>query len=134
MWKSYSKTCKGKAISKPRNLPINEGNELKKEVGACGIYCGFCKTFRLGHDRCLGCDWGNKRLRKVRESRKGCVFWECIQEKKVECCLMCEEFPCKIHYDSKEAVYTRQALDMWKELGKTGLTQDLWKELVKKGA
>lgn len=27
-----------------------------------------------------------------------------------------------MHYDPKEAVYTRQALDMLKELGKTGLT------------
>jgi len=61
-------------------------------------------------------------LRKVRETQKGCLFWECAQNKKVECCLMCEEFPCETHYDSKEAVYTAQALDMLKELGETGLT------------
>jgi hypothetical protein len=34
---------------------------------------------------------------------------------------MCKEFPCQTHYDPKEAVYTKQALDMWKELKKTGL-------------
>jgi len=61
-------------------------------------------------------------LRKARETHRGCIFWECAQNKKVECCLLCIEFPCKTHYNPKEAVYTRQALDMWKELGKTGLT------------
>jgi len=27
-----------------------------------------------------------------------------------------------MHYEPKEAVYTKQALDMWKELEKTGMT------------
>jgi len=61
-------------------------------------------------------------LRRCRESKRGCVFWECAQKRKVECCLTCKEFPCETHYDPKEAVYTKQALDMWKELKKTGLT------------
>ncbi len=26
------------------------------------------------------------------------------------------------HYDPKEAIWTKQAFDMWKELGKTGMT------------
>jgi len=98
------------------------GNELKGPVGACGIYCGYCKAFRLDHNRCLGCDWANKMLRKTRETHRGCVFWECAQNKEVECCFLCKEFPCETYYDSKEAVYTEQALDMLKELGETGLT------------
>jgi hypothetical protein len=61
-------------------------------------------------------------LRKSRESHKGCAFFECAQTKNVECCFQCKKFPCKIHYDPKEAVYTKQALDMWKKLQKTGLT------------
>jgi hypothetical protein len=60
-------------------------------------------------------------LRKTRETKKGCILWECAQNKKVENCLMCKEFPCETHYDPKEAIYTKQALDMWKELRKTGL-------------
>lgn len=35
---------------------------------------------------------------------------------------MCEDFPCQTHYDSEEAVYTKQVLDSWKELRRTGLT------------
>jgi hypothetical protein len=61
-------------------------------------------------------------LRKIRATKKGCVLWECAQNKKVECCLICKDFPCKTHYDPKEAIYTKQALDMWKELKRTGLT------------
>jgi len=95
---------------------------MQRQVGACGIHCGSCPTFRLDHDRCHGCDWANEMLRRSRETKKGCVFWECAQNRKAECCLMCEKFPCETHYDPKEAVYTKQALDMWKELKKTGLT------------
>jgi len=38
-----------------------------------------------------------------------------------------------MHYDPKGAVYTKQALDMWKELRTTGLTLDVWKELGRRG-
>ena len=34
---------------------------------------------------------------------------------------MCEEFPCNTHYDPKEAVYTEQSLQTWKELIKRGI-------------
>jgi hypothetical protein len=95
---------------------------LEEHIGACGVHCGFCPTFRLKQNRCLGCEWANGMLRKSRENHKGCVFFECAQTKNVECCFQCKEFPCEIHYDQKEAVYTKQALDMWKELAKTGLT------------
>jgi hypothetical protein len=61
-------------------------------------------------------------LRKARESKKGCIFWECSQSRKIKSCLLCEEFPCKTHYDQAEAVYAKQALDMWKERRETGLT------------
>jgi hypothetical protein len=98
------------------------GWKLQRQVGACGIHCGSCPTFRLDHDRCYGCDWANEMLRISRETRKGCVLWECAQKRKVECCLVCKEFPCETHYDPKEAIYTKQAIDMWKELGKTGMT------------
>jgi hypothetical protein len=95
---------------------------LEQQIGACGIYCGCCKTFTRAQDRCLGCNWANKLLRKAREDHNGCVFWECVQGREIRSCLECGEFPCKTHYDNKEAVYTKQALDMWKKLEETGLT------------
>ena len=93
---------------------------MNEEIGACGVYCGFCPVFRLEQNRCFGCEWVSNELRRTRENKRGCVFWECVQKKGVECCFQCSEFPCKTHYDSEEAVYTEQALDMWKELIETG--------------
>jgi hypothetical protein len=99
---------------------IGRDPRLKDPVGVCGVYCGFCPTFRLDRNRCFGCNWVSEQLRKTRETHRGCIFWECAKNKKVESCFLCKEFPCKTHYDSNEAVYTRQALDMWKELKETG--------------
>ncbi|MDH5482183.1 MAG: DUF3795 domain-containing protein [Candidatus Bathyarchaeota archaeon] len=99
-----------------------EVESVSKQIGACGVFCDFCQVFRHIEYRCFGCEWANRMLRKSRESKKGCMFWECTQNKKVECCFMCVDFPCQTHYDSQEAVYTKQALDSWKELRRTGLT------------
>jgi len=105
---------------------------LNARIGACGIYCGFCSTFRFEKNRCFGCDWGNRKLREKRKTHKGCVFWECAQDKNVKSCFLCEKFPCKMHYDKRAAVYTEQALDMWKEFAKTGLTAGVWEALTKR--
>jgi len=99
-----------------------EAESVDKQIGACGVSCALCPVFRHEKYRCLGCEWANRMLRKSRESKKGCIFWECTQNKEVEHCFTCEEFPCQTHYDSEEAVYTKQILDSWKELRRTGLT------------
>ena len=95
---------------------------VANQIGACGVFCGQCEVFKHKEYRCFGCNWANRMLRKIRESKKGCVYWEYTQKKGLECCFTCEEFPCQTHYDSKEAVYTKQILDSWKELRRTGLT------------
>ena len=95
---------------------------MAKHIGAFGVFCELCEVFTHEKYRCLGCEWVNRMLRKSRENKKGCVYWECTQDKKAESCFRCKEFPCQTHYDSKEAVYTKQILDSWKELRRTGLT------------
>jgi len=90
-------------------------------VGVCGIYCEYCPVYRLKQKNCLGCDWVNEQLRRSRESHKGCAFWECAKEKNVKCCFLCREFPCPLHY-GREAVYTPEALNMWKELMEKGFS------------
>ena len=99
-----------------------EVDSVGSQIGACGVFCGLCQVTRHEKYRCFECEWANRMLRKSRESKKGCIYWECTQDKKVKCCFMCKEFPCQTHYDSKEAVYTKQILDSWKELRRTGLT------------
>jgi hypothetical protein len=87
----------------------------------CGIYCEHCPIFRRKENRCYGCEWINSKKRQLRESHKGCCFYECAQKKDLESCFLCEEFPCNTHYDPKEAVYTEQSLQTWKELIKRGI-------------
>jgi len=92
---------------------------LEVEAGTCGIYCGYCPVYKRKEKGCLGCEWVNEQLRKVKESHKGCAFWECAEAKDLKCCLLCKEFPCQLHY-GKEAIYTTEALNMWKELMEKG--------------
>lgn len=117
---------------------MNNGqNVISQEIGACGIFCSFCKVFKRTEYRCHGCNWVNKMLKLSREDGKGCMFWECAQNKKVECCFICEEFPCQKHYDKKEAIYTKKALDAWKSLSKSGLVfggrREEFESLLEKG-
>jgi len=46
---------------------------LNEQIGACGIYCGFCPVFRLEQNRCFGCEWLDRQLKKSGK-QKGCVF------------------------------------------------------------
>jgi len=80
----------------------------------------YCTVNAFGARGCFGFNWANKKLKEARESHAGCVYWECARNRNIDNCFLCKEFPCKATYDSKEAVYTKQALDMWKEMGKTG--------------
>jgi len=89
------------------------------KVGICGVYCGYCPVYGRKQKQCLGCEWVNGQLKRSRESKKGCAFFECAKKKKVECCFLCKGFPCSHHY-GEEAVYTPQALEMWKELIEKG--------------
>ncbi|MEM3458138.1 MAG: DUF3795 domain-containing protein [Candidatus Bathyarchaeia archaeon] len=94
---------------------------MNTEAGMCGIYCECCPVYKRKEKRCFGCDWVNEQLRKVRDSHRGCAFWECAKEKNVKSCFLCKEFPCLLHY-GKEAVYTAEALNMWKELIEKGFS------------
>jgi len=96
-------------------------NPLNASIGACGIFCELCPIFTLKENRCFGCDWINDKKRQIRKTHKGCCFWECAQERNLKSCFLCKEFPCLLHYDKKDAVYTEQSLQTWKELMKSGI-------------
>jgi len=72
-----------------------------KLVGRCGIYCGACRLYVL--KRCKGC--------AVEESK--CPYLECLENKEINRCGECMEFPCERHYGPM-AVYTKKYLD-WKK-------------------
>ncbi len=55
-------------------------------VARCGIACQVCKHFISGD--CTGCEKEN-----IFNNR--CLIFNCAEEKNVEYCIQCEEYPCK---------------------------------------
>ncbi|UCG92514.1 MAG: DUF3795 domain-containing protein [candidate division WOR-3 bacterium] len=56
----------------------------KSECGPCGLYCGAC-----GEPTCDGC-----RSSKVQDWAKQCTFRHCAQQRHVEFCCFCSDYPC----------------------------------------
>jgi hypothetical protein len=59
-------------------------------IGRCGIYCGACRLLIL--KKCSGCS----SLCADKESK--CPYYKCVQEKGIDSCGECQEFPCERHY------------------------------------
>ncbi len=77
------------------------GDEKETQQGSypilapCGIYCGACPSFRedLPGLRLAGIGGAQKR-----KSKWGCKLRVCCyEEKELEYCNQCEEFPCQKH-------------------------------------
>lgn len=64
---------------------------IPEAMGPCGVYCGACPAF----DRtCLGC--GSDDRQQKRSSKFSCKLRRCaFEEKDVDLCNECPEFPCK---------------------------------------
>ncbi len=60
-------------------------------IARCGLACEVCKHFNR---ECLGCETEN-RLNSI------CLIFNCAQEKKIQYCIQCQEFPCKLMNLSK---------------------------------
>jgi len=76
-------------------------------IGRCGIYCGACRLFVL--KKCEGCS--NEEVK--------CPYYKCVENKAINSCGECQEFPCEKHYGPM-AVYAEKFLN-WKrqEIAKT---------------
>lgn len=55
------------------------------QYGPCGIFCGAC-----GATDCGGC-----RSDRIDDYVRGCKFRICAQEKELEFCCFCSDFPCQ---------------------------------------
>jgi len=77
--------------------------EIRAElIGKCGIYCGACPLHIRGI--CKGCS---------DISTTKCSIYKCVDERNLNSCGECPEFPCELHYHEKTAVYARDYLN-WK--------------------
>ena len=63
-----------------------------EKIGACGVCCGFCAVFRLEQNRCFGCEWANRLLRKAR----GAVFsWNALKTRTLNAVFNAKSFHAK---------------------------------------
>ena len=70
-------------------------------IGKCGIYCGACRLYVL------------KRCERCSNEEGKCPYYKCVENKAINSCGECQEFPCEKHYGPM-AVYTKKFLD-WKK-------------------
>jgi len=73
---------------------------MADKIGVCGIACSKCPIFVS--EECPGC-----RPNEV------CPLPECSQEKEVDLCFECSEFPCSKNY--KKGPIVKELLDYFKE-------------------
>ena len=74
-------------------------------IGKCGIYCGACRLYFT--KKCDGCS------NISADEEAGCPYYKCVENKGINSCGECKEYPCTIHYGPM-AVYSKKFLD-WKE-------------------
>lgn len=91
---------------------------LKSYNGAvppCGVFCGGCPTYLKEKKPCPGAEISR------RCETKGCRYFLCCAEKKVDFCHQCAQYPCQ-----RYKVFARN----WKKYGQDFLeNQKLLKEL-----
>ena len=62
------------------------------ELAPCGVYCGACPSFKK---TCFGCSSSDKRQKRC--SKWSCKIRNCCYNQKgLDYCAYCEQFPCKI--------------------------------------
>ena len=96
-------------------------------VSYCGIYCAACPSVHRGS--CYGCRSGDKSQKRT--SKWNCTIRNCcINEKKVEYCGECPEYPCQTilklinsHKDKPRMHYRHEIPDNMKELNKMGIDE-----------
>ena len=68
-------------------------NEIEALIGKCGFFCKSCPTFANGD--CLGCRKAHKR--------GDCFTFDCVDERRVEYCGLCRDFPCDALFNREKA-------------------------------
>ena len=87
----------------------------------CGLYCGECLGFQ--RRTCKGCRSGKGECLKYRGICK--IFECCLNEKKLDFCYQCNQFPCKKFKDFFETKeWYEEVTNNLKRIEKIGL--DKW--------
>jgi hypothetical protein len=62
-----------------------DGRKIDITIARCGLACEVCKHF---NQECLGCEKENRLNNR-------CLIFHCAEEKNIQYCIQCQEFPCK---------------------------------------
>ncbi|MFC1613592.1 DUF3795 domain-containing protein [Patescibacteria group bacterium] len=73
--------------------------DTQQKIGICGLACFKCRKFIK--KECNGC-----------EPNEFCPLTKCAEDKGVDCCFSCDEFPCKTNYEDGPIV--KDTLDYFK--------------------
>ena len=66
---------------------------IPDETAPCGIYCGACPSLKI-RKTCLGC--GSEDRKQKRKSKWSCGIRRCcFEDKNLNFCIDCADFPCK---------------------------------------
>jgi hypothetical protein len=85
-----------------------------KLVGKCGVFCNACRLYVL--TECKGCS------DLISKKETICPIYVCAENRGLNSCGRCPEFPCLEHYGSAQ-IYAKKKLLEWKKreiMGKTG--------------
>lgn len=128
--------CLQKEVKKQKKVRIMEKNQM---IAVCGLNCSECDIFRASDNpeiaqrivnwfkeerhidvkiediHCLGC-----REDRTKHWSPDCwILRCCVDEKGLEFCYQCEDFPCeKLSEWAKESKKYEEALNRLKEMGK----------------
>ncbi len=94
------------------------------ELAPCGVFCGACPSFERS---CLGCpseDQDQKRISKWSCRIRKC----CYENKNLDYCIYCDEFPCKIikkklldtHMEDPRFAYRHEVIKIFPKLLELG--------------
>jgi len=77
---------------------------MENAIGKCGLACGVCKNFNIG---CGGCV-------KQNIGQNICLIYNCAEEKSINYCLKCKDYPCNLMRGLSKAycpVFTKFKID-----------------------
>jgi len=98
--------------------------EIPDTLSPCDVFCGACPAYKVS---CFGCYSQNKAQKRI--SKWKCRIRTCaLEQKGVDFCVYCDDFPCKMlstfseaRKDDQRYKYRTEIIQNLRELKKSGI-------------
>lgn len=77
---------------------------MEELISKCGFYCGSCSLYTNG--ACKGC--------RMQHSEGDCFTFDCVSNKGIEYCGLCEDFPCDDIINREKATVLDRDWLLWR--------------------